>query len=56
MAGSDVLGPMGPALVPLKNGDDVAAFRKRHGGKAVFRMKELDDERWEEITGKKAVH
>jgi nitrous oxide reductase accessory protein NosL len=55
VAGSDVVGPMGPALVPLKSGDDVDAFRKRHGGKVVFKMGELDDQRWEEITGKKAV-
>lgn len=55
VAGSDVVGPMGPALVPLTAQDDVDAFIKRHGGKIVFRLDELDDDRWEEITGKKAV-
>jgi copper chaperone NosL len=55
VAGSDVVGPMGPALVPLKSADDVEVFRNRHGGKSVFRMQELNDARWEEITGKKAV-
>ena len=55
VAGSDVVGPMGPALVPLKSADGVDAFRERHGGSVVFKMGELDDQRWEEITGKKAV-
>jgi nitrous oxide reductase accessory protein NosL len=55
VAGSDVIGPMGPALVPLKDKTSVEAFRKRHGGKTTFRLEELDDARWEAITGKKAL-
>lgn len=52
VAGSDVVGPMGPALVPLRDQADVATFRARHGGTTVFRLGELDDRRWQEITGR----
>ncbi len=55
VAGSDVVGPMGPALVPLKSESDREAFVKRHGGKVQFRMSEMTDEKWEKITGKKAA-
>jgi copper chaperone NosL len=52
VAGSDVVGPMGPALVPLKNDADLATFKKRHGGKTVFRLGELTDATFKAITGK----
>jgi copper chaperone NosL len=55
IAGSDVIGPMGPALVPLKNQEDAAAFRKRHGGKPAFRLGELDAAKWKALTGKPLV-
>ena len=55
VAGSDVIGPMGPALVPLKSAAGAADFRKRHGGKHTFQLAELDDEKWFAITGKPAV-
>ena len=55
VAGSDVVGPMGPALVPLKDSEDLKTFMKRHGGKTTFRLTGLDDERWEAITGKSAT-
>jgi copper chaperone NosL len=55
VAGSDVVGPMGRALVPLKDDADLTVFRKRHGGTAVFRLGDLDDQKWQEITGKKAL-
>lgn len=55
VAGSDVMGPMGPALVPLKDEGGLQTFMKRHGGKTVFRLQELDDNKWREITGKKAL-
>ncbi len=55
VAGSDVIGPMGPALVPLKDVQDLDAFKKRHGAKAVFRLPEMTDEKWQQITGKKAI-
>ena len=55
VAGSDVIGPMGPALVPLKNEQDLDVFKKRHGAKAVFRLSEMTDEKWQQLTGKKAA-
>jgi copper chaperone NosL len=55
VAGSDVIGPMGPALVPLANEEDAATFEERHGGKHRFQLHALTDERWTEITGKPAV-
>ncbi|MGD8663023.1 MAG: nitrous oxide reductase accessory protein NosL, partial [Desulfobacterales bacterium] len=55
VAGSDVIGPMGPALVPLKNEEDLEVFKRRHGAKAVFRLSEMTDEKWQQLTGKKAT-
>lgn len=55
VAGSDVIGPMGPALVPLKNELGLEVFKKRHGAKAVFRLSEMTDEKWQQLTGKKAI-
>jgi nitrous oxide reductase accessory protein NosL len=55
VAGSDVVGPMGPALVPVKDEEALEAFKRRHGGTVTFRLADLDDEKWEAITGKKAV-
>jgi copper chaperone NosL len=52
VAGSDVIGPMGPAFVPLKSESDVKAFKRRHGGKTVFHLTDLTDDKWKEITGK----
>lgn len=55
VAGSDIVGPMGKALVPLKNEADLETFMKRHKGKTTFRLAEMDDARWEKITGKRAL-
>jgi nitrous oxide reductase accessory protein NosL len=55
VAGSDVIGPMGPALVPLKNEKGLEVFKRRHGAKTVFRLSEMTDEKWQQITGKKAI-
>jgi nitrous oxide reductase accessory protein NosL len=55
VAGSDVIGPMGPALVPIKNEQHLDVFKKRHGAKAVFRLSEMTDEKWQQLTGKKAA-
>lgn len=55
VAGSDVTGPMGSVIVPLKSPSDVDTFKQRHGGKETFRLKELDDARWKSITGKGAT-
>jgi nitrous oxide reductase accessory protein NosL len=55
VAGSDVIGPMGPALVPLKNEQDLDVFKKRHGVKTIFRLSEMTDEKWLQLTGKTAI-
>ena len=55
VAGSDVIGPMGPALVPLENEQHLAVFKKRHGAKTVFRLSEMTDEKWRQLTGKQAT-
>ena len=47
--GSDVVGPMGPAVVPLGNEEDVRAFRIRHGGWDPFTLEDLKIEQWEAI-------
>jgi len=52
ISGSDVIGPMGPALVPLAVEAHVAGFRRRHGGRQVFRLEELNDASWQRLTGK----
>jgi nitrous oxide reductase accessory protein NosL len=52
VSGSDVIGPMGPALVPLKDTTHLEAFRRRHGAKHVFRLDELNHANWETLTGK----
>ena len=54
VAGSDVIGPMGPALVPLRDKPSLQTFTRRHGGRDTFLLNELNDERWFAITGKKA--
>ena len=51
--GSDVIGPMGPALVPVMDENYLKVFQKRHGGKSRFFLKDMDDDKWLEITGKK---
>lgn len=53
VAGSDVVGPMGPALVPVRGERECETFMQRHGGRAVFTLEGMDDERWLEITGKR---
>jgi copper chaperone NosL len=55
VAGSDVVGPMGPAVVPIADESHVETFQRRHGGDHTFRLDEMDDARWIEITGKPAV-
>ena len=53
VAGSDIIGPMGPALVPVTDDKSLAVFQKRHGGQTVFLLEGMNDTRWFEITGKK---
>ncbi len=52
IAGSDVIGPMGPALVPLRESSHLDAFRRRHGAERIFRLEELNSDNWETLTGK----
>lgn len=52
VAGSDVVGPMGPAIVPLASEADLGTFKKRHGGTTTFRLDELTDAKFKQLTGK----
>ncbi len=52
VSGSDVVGPMGPALVPLQKDAHVDAFRRRHGGNHFFRLEDLNTDNWKALTGK----
>lgn len=49
--GSDVSGPMGHMIVPVKGEDAAARFRERHGGAEPFRLEVLDAAMWKRITG-----
>lgn len=55
VAGSDVSGPMGPTPVPLSSEADADSFIRRHGGPHRFQLKDLDDDRFQQITGKPAL-
>jgi nitrous oxide reductase accessory protein NosL len=55
VVGSDVVGPMGPAFVPVKGKQALEIFKRRHGGKVIFMLKELDPEKWLTITGRRAA-
>jgi nitrous oxide reductase accessory protein NosL len=50
VAGSDVIGPMGPALIALEDAAGLAAFKKRHGAAIVFSLNQLDDALWQRIS------
>jgi nitrous oxide reductase accessory protein NosL len=41
--GSDVAGPMGPDLVPIRGADKAAAFLRDHAGRRVLRFDEITD-------------
>jgi nitrous oxide reductase accessory protein NosL len=41
VVGSDVLGPMGHELIPVKGADEVKIFQIGHGGDKVFRFDEI---------------
>ena len=51
--GSDVIGPMGPALVPVMDENYLKVFKKRHGGKLQFLLNNMNDDKWFEMTGRK---
>jgi nitrous oxide reductase accessory protein NosL len=50
VAGSDVVGPMGPAMVALGDATQLEAFKNRHGGKTVFTFDQVDDALWKTIS------
>lgn len=50
--GSDIIGPMGPAFVPVRPGAHLAAFKRRHGVTTTFLLNELTSEKWCKMTGK----
>jgi nitrous oxide reductase accessory protein NosL len=52
VAGSDVVGPMGRAIVPLLGDDHLKAFQRRHGGQTVFSLKGLTEADLMKILGK----
>ena len=49
VAGSDVVEPMGPAIVALGNSAQLETFKNRHGGVIVFALDQLDDALWKKI-------
>jgi len=53
ISGSDVVGPMGPAIVALGDAGQLDAFTKRHGGQNVFRFNQIDDALWRKISHRK---
>jgi nitrous oxide reductase accessory protein NosL len=53
VAASDVMGPMGPAIVALENREMAKVFRARHGGRFEFTLDEMTDALWKQIRGKK---
>ena len=53
VSGSDIIGPMGPALVPVLDEHYLEVLKKRHGFKNIFILKNLNDATWFEMTGKK---
>lgn len=52
VSGSDVIGPMGPALVPVQKATHIDAFRRRHGANHIFRLEDLNTDNWKSLTGK----
>jgi len=54
VAGSDVIGPMGPALVALQDKASVDQFKARHGGKTIFQLAEMNDALWAQLFPKKS--
>lgn len=53
--GSGVVGPMGPAFVPLATEADVMTFRERHGGAHQFELPGLTAEKFGVITGRSSM-
>jgi hypothetical protein len=49
VAGSDVVGPMGPAIVALPDEQAVARFKQDHGGSTVFQLAQITPQLWARI-------
>ncbi len=49
VAGSDVMGPMGPDLIPFADKKSAKEFMDEHHGKALYRYSELTLEKLKEI-------
>lgn len=54
IAGSDVVGPMGPAIVALKAQEHLETFQKRHGGEHVFQLDQINESLWRQVIGSKS--
>jgi nitrous oxide reductase accessory protein NosL len=54
VAGSDVTGPMGKALVPIAGRDAAEQFKKDHSGTRIFTADEITLEVLRELAGKAA--
>lgn len=50
VAGSDVMGPMGPAIIALGDASQLDTFKSRHGGTTVFTLDQVDDALWKKIS------
>lgn len=50
VTGSNVIGPMGPAIITLGDAGQLNTFQKRHGGRTVFAIDQLDDDLWKQIS------
>lgn len=50
VAGSDVVGPMGPAIIALGDAAQLSTFKNRHGGKTVFTFDQVNDALWKKIS------
>ena len=55
VSGSDIIGPMGPALIPLRDDASLTAFRQRHGGQTVFWLNNLTTEARNAIERKRSA-
>ena len=50
VAGSDVVGPMGPAIIALGTPTQLETFTRRHGGRTVFTFDDVNDDLWKRIS------
>lgn len=53
--GSDVLTPMGAGPIPIYGKSELETFLKRHGGRFVYSLEQMNDEKWEQVTGRKPL-